>query len=61
LKRALGLDEFAKTISSELADLKQEVGRNGEWIYGLVGCIIATTLWILSRCEAVIALATAIL
>jgi len=59
LRTALGLDEFAKSITSELAELKQDIGRNGEWIYGLVGATVATTLWILSRCEAVIAFVTA--
>jgi hypothetical protein len=61
LRTAIGLDEFAKTITSELAELKQDVGRNGDWIYGCVGALVATTLWILSRCEAVIAFVTAFL
>jgi hypothetical protein len=61
LRKAIGMDELAQTIKSELSSLKQDVSSNGEWISGCVGCIIAATLWILSRCEAVVAFATALL
>jgi hypothetical protein len=61
LKKALGLDELATAITSQLASLKQDVASNGDWISGCVGAIVATSLWILSRCEAVLAFVTALL